>query len=151
LSEESMPKWPLYASISMGLLYMIVGIVYVLSGFGAIHSLPASEDIIGSLMLFIVSAVFLTGVKPLLKGQEDGYAFTLVATAIAAILFVLQLIVVGTNALGLIIGLEDWMDWTPLNSLSPAIWLFGIILIGVALLRVTGRLGGERGVFPIGG
>ncbi|MDF1541249.1 MAG: hypothetical protein P1Q69_20290 [Candidatus Thorarchaeota archaeon] len=151
MAEEQIPAWPLYANTVFGILYLIVAILYTLSGFGLILPLPASDDVIGSLMLFIVSVVYLAGIKPLMRGLKDGYAFTLVATVLAAILFVLHLIVFATDALGWILGLENWLNWAPLGSLSPAIWLFGMILVGIAILRLTDRMGGEKGIFPIGG
>ncbi len=151
MSEEQAPTWPLFANAVLGPLYLLVAVLYTLSGFGLILPLPASEDVIGSSMLYIVSAVYLAGIKPLMNGVREGYAYTLVATVLAAILFILHLIVFGTNILGSMLGLDDWIGWTPLDSLSPAIWLFGLILVGAALLRLTDRLGGEKGIFPIGG
>ncbi|MHA1907019.1 MAG: hypothetical protein ACW98Y_06980 [Candidatus Thorarchaeota archaeon] len=151
MGEEEIPKWPLYASISLAILYILTGIIYILSGLGLVISLPASNDIIGSFMLLIVGGVYLVGIQYLLKQQREGYAFTLVATALAAVLFALHSIVFGTNALGAILGLEDWIHWTPLDSLSPGLWLFGVIAIIIGCLKLTDRLGGEKGIFPIEG
>ena len=146
-----MPRWPLHASIGLGTLYIGTGFIYILSGFGILPGLPASNDVIGSFMLLIVGMVYLVGIQHLQAQRREGYAFILVATTLAAVLFALHSIVLGTNALGSFLGLEDWIDWTPLESLSPGIWLFGVILVIIGGLRLTGRLGGEKGIFPIEG
>ena len=149
LGEEHIPKWPLYANITLGSIYILTGIIYILSGLGFIISLPASNDIIGSIMLLIVGGVYIVGIQYLIDQRREGYAFTIVATALATVLFVLHTIVFGTNALGSLLGLDDWIEWVPLDSLSPGIWLYGIIAIAIVFLKLTDRLGGEKGIFPM--
>ncbi len=151
MGEDNIPRWPLYACIGLGPLYILTGFIYILSGFGLFPVLPASNDVIGSFMLLIVGMVYIVGIQHLKAQRREGYAFILVATGLAAVLFALHSIVFGTNALGSFLGLEDWIHWTPLDSLSPGIWLFGVILLMIGGLRLTGRLGGEKGIFPIEG
>jgi uncharacterized membrane protein len=149
LADSQFPRWPLYASISLGALYIIAGTLYIFSGLGFIIALPSSSDIISSFMLLIVGTVYIVGIKYLKEQKREGYAFTIVATALATVLFFLHVIVFGTNALGSFLGLEDWVDWTPFDNLSPGILLYGIIALSMAFLKLTGRLGGEKGIFPL--
>ncbi|MCK5151318.1 MAG: hypothetical protein KAQ65_05750, partial [Candidatus Thorarchaeota archaeon] len=97
MGEDNMPRWPFLASIGLGTLYIVTGFIYILSGFGFLPVLPASNDIIGSFMLLIVGIVYIVGIQHLKAQQREGYAFILVATALAAVLFALHTIVFGTN------------------------------------------------------
>ncbi len=151
MANGEFPTWPLYASIYLGLVYLVTGIIYIFSGLGFLAILPSSNDFIGSIMLIIVGTVYLTSIPHLVNKEREGYAFTLVATTLALVLFVLHIIVLGTNALGSLLGLEDWIGWIVFDDLSPGLWLFGFVLIIITALKITGKLGGERGIFPLEG
>ncbi len=151
MSDGELPSWPLYLSGLFGLAYLIIGLVYLLSAVGVIMPLAGASDPIASLMLLIVAIVYLTGVPMLSRGNREGYAFTLVATLLAALLFFLQILVLASNALGWLLRFSDWANWTILQDVGPSLWLFMFVLMAMAFLKVSGRLGGEKGVFPIGG
>lgn len=151
MGEERLPLWPLCLSSLFGSLYLLVGVLDVLSQIGLIAVPFTTGDLIASLMLLIVGSVFITGTPLLHKGEREGYAFTLVATTLAGILFLLQLFVFASNGLGWILGFEDWIEWTPISDITPSIWLFSLILLTMGILRGFKMLGGEKGIFPIGG
>ncbi|MFW9907568.1 MAG: hypothetical protein ACFFEF_03260 [Candidatus Thorarchaeota archaeon] len=151
MGKTSLSKWPFYANAVLGALYTIIGFLYLILGFGYTFSLPGSSDMISSLMLVIVGSVYLTGLKPLRDRQFEGYAYTLVASGLAAVLFALHLIVIGTNALGRLLAFDDWINWSPLDDFSPAIWLFFVILIAAAYLKLTGRIPIENKMMHAGG
>ena len=79
--------------------------------------------------------VFLAGVRPLRRGEREGFAYIAVGIFLAGVLFVLQLFILSTNYLGWILGFEDWVDWTPLLDITPTVWLFFIILLIFGIAR----------------
>jgi hypothetical protein len=151
LSDTQFPRWPLYLSGLFGLAYLVFGFVYLLSGVGVIMPLPGASDPIASLMLVIVSIVYLSGTPMLSRGDREGYAFPLVATILAALLFFLQILVLASDTLGWLLGFSDWATWTALQDASPSLWLFLLVLTTMAFLKFSNRLGGEKGIFPIVG
>ncbi len=151
MSKEGFPEWPLYLSFLFGSLYIFIGLIDIFSALGY-YTLPyTSGDIIASLMMVIVGTVYISGTPSLHNGEREGYAYTLVATTLASILFLLQVLVLGSNALGWLLQFEDWMQWNAFTDLTPPIWVFSLILITMGILRISGQLGGERGIFPTGG
>ncbi|MBD3406895.1 MAG: hypothetical protein GF411_12330 [Candidatus Lokiarchaeota archaeon] len=117
-------------------LTALTGLVYI--GVGIIHtSLFVTQntifgfpmDPIQGLLLVIVGFVFIGGIKPLQKKSMEGYAFVIVGGILATLLFLLQMIVIGTNLLGWYLQLEDWINWSLANDISPAIWLFPLTVL----------------------
>ncbi len=151
MAEERLPRWPLYLSLLFGVLYAIAGIIDILTVVGYISTPLSTGDLIASLMMVIVGTVYLAGTPSLQKGEREGYAFTLVATTLAAILFILQVLVFLSNGLGWLLRFDDWLEWNILSDLTPSIWLFLLILLAMGILRSLKLLGGEKGIFPIGG
>ena len=147
---DSKGTWPFIASLVIGLLYLSVGIISLISGMGIIPPIPFFGDIINAFMIIIVGIVYLTGAKPLMKGDREAFAFAIVGSALAAVLFILQAIVIGTNFLGWILQLNDWIDWNPINDIVPSLWLFVIVLLTIGFLKITNRIGGQKGIFPLG-
>jgi hypothetical protein len=64
----------------------------------------------------------------LIRNKHDGYAFLVVGAILAGLLFVLQFIILGTNALGWLLQFEDWLNWNVVDDLTPQLWLFPIVL-----------------------
>ncbi len=151
MADRELPRWPMYLNGLFGLAYLVFGVFYLLSGVGAIVPVAGASDPIGSLMLVIVSVVYIAGLPMLSKGETEGYAFTLVATVLAALLFFLQILVLASDALGWFLGFSDWADWSVLQDAGPSLWLFLFVILAMGILRFSGRLGGEKGIFPTGG
>lgn len=151
MAEEKLPMWPLYLSLLFGWLYVVVGIADIMGTLGFIAQVFTTGDVIASMMMIIVGTVYITGTPSLHRREREGYAFTLVATTLAAILFVLHVLVFASNGLGWLLGFEDWIGWNALSDLTPPIWLFLLILLAMGILRSRKLLGGEKGIFPIGG
>lgn len=141
---------PVFALVS-GLSYLLVGILQILSSFGLIAPIMGFSDIVGGFLLIIIASVFLSGVKPLLEKDQEGFAFLTVGFILAGIMFGLQLLVILTNSLGWILGFQNWLSWNIMNDLTPSLWMFFILLIMAGLLWVEGSLrektqGAKRGV-----
>jgi hypothetical protein len=79
-------------------------------------------------MLIIVGVIFLHVIRPISTGDIEGFAFLNVGVLLAALLFGLQIIVILTNGLGWIAGLEDWADWAFAQDITPSLWLFILVL-----------------------
>ncbi|TXT55254.1 MAG: conserved membrane protein of unknown function [Candidatus Thorarchaeota archaeon] len=113
----------------IGLLYIVVGtiqeILFVIQY--PVFGIPL--DPIQALLLLVVGAVYLTGINHMRIKLEEGYAFVLVGSILAGLIFILQIIVIGTNALGWFLQLEDWSGWTIWQDITPSIWLFPFAMV----------------------
>ena len=107
-----------------GASYGILGLLQIIVGIGVVNPNALISDPIGGIMLVIVALVYISGIRPLLGENQEGYAHLAVGAIIGGILFVLQLIILGTNALGWWLQLEDWSEWVLLGDLTPALLLF---------------------------
>jgi hypothetical protein len=133
-------KWPSILALVVGLAYAGVGTVQVLVALGIIWPLIGFTDLVGGFLLIIVAAVFLTGVKPLSKDEQEGYAFIAVGYILAAVLFALQILVIITNALGWFLRFENWLAWNILNDITPSLWMFLVLMTSTGALWILGHL-----------
>ncbi|HDQ06438.1 MAG TPA: hypothetical protein ENN36_06940 [Candidatus Bathyarchaeota archaeon] len=135
-----------YSSV-IGMLYAIFGILEILVGWGefvgtGVSIIPPLEvagvnvvppDVFGGIMLIIIGAVYLTGVKQQAKGEREGLSFLLVGSLLAAIFFGVYVVIMLANGVGYIFQFEDWLEWIWLDDLRPGIWLFLLALPGAYL------------------
>ncbi len=133
-------KWPAILALVVGLTYGGIGGLQLLVSIGLVGPITGFTDLVGGLLLVIVAVVFLTGVRPLLKNEQEGYAFIAVGYILAAVLFALQILVILTNALGWILRYESWLDWNIFNDITPSLWMFVILMTGTGSLWVVGNL-----------
>jgi hypothetical protein len=138
LPEEG--RWPSILTLSIGLGYLVVGIIQVLASIGIIPSIVGFTDIIGGFLLIIVASVFLTGYRPLSQNNQEGYAFIAVGYILAAVMFALQVLVILTNALGWLLQFEDWLAWNVINDITPSFWMFLVLMTGTGSLWVLGSM-----------
>jgi len=124
-----------YAALA-GASYGVFGVLQILMGIGIVNPNSLTSDPIGGIMLVVVALVYISGVRPLLGEDREGYAYLAVGAILGGILFVLQLIILGTNALGWWLQLEDWSEWILFSDLTPALLLFiPVLLISVPMHR----------------
>lgn len=138
LPEDS--RWPSVFTLIIGVAYLCVGVVQILSSLQLITPLIGFSDLIGGFLLIIVASVFLTGVRPLSENNQEGYAFIAVGYILAALLFGLQILVIVTNGLGWFLRLEDWLAWSILSDITPSLWMFIILMTGTGTLWVIGNM-----------
>ena len=124
----------------IGIAYLFVGVLQILSSFQLIIPLVGFSDLIGGFLLIIVSSVFLTGVKPLSENNQEGYAFIAVGYILAALLFGLQILVILTNGLGWFLRFEDWIAWSIWNDITPSLWMFVILMTATGSIWVIGNM-----------
>ena len=134
-------------SFVIGILYAIFGILEILVGWGDLIGtgdslIPPLElagvnvvppDVFGGIMLIIIGAVYLTGVKQQARGKREGLSFLLVGSLLAAIFFGVYLAIMLANGVGYVFQFEDWLEWIWLDDLRPGIWLFLLALPGTYL------------------
>ncbi|MFW9793255.1 MAG: hypothetical protein ACFFEE_03045 [Candidatus Thorarchaeota archaeon] len=133
-------KWPSIFTLIIGLSYLTVGVLQVLSSVGVVPPIIGFADLIGGFLLIIVASVFLTGVKPLSENNQEGYAFIAVGYILAAVMFTLQVLVILTNALGWFLQYQDWLAWNIMNDITPSLWMFIILMTGTGSLWVIGNM-----------
>jgi hypothetical protein len=133
-------KWPSVFTFVIGVAYVSVGVLQILSSLQLIAPIPGFSDFIGGFLLIIIASVFLTGVKPLSQNNQEGYAFIAVGYILAALLFALQILVILTNGLGWFLRFEDWIAWNFWNDFTPSLWMFIILMTGTGALWVIGNM-----------
>lgn len=133
-------KWPSILALVAGLSYGGVGFLQLLVSLQIVAPITGFNDLIGGFLLIIVASIFLTGVKPLSRDEKEGYAFIAVGYGLAAILFVLQVMVIITNALGWVLQFEDWLAWNIYSDITPSLWIFLILMIATGALWIFGSL-----------
>ena len=138
LPEEG--RWPSIFSLVIGLGYLLIGSIQVLSSIGILAPIIGFSDLIGGFLLIIIASVFLTGAKPLSENNQEGYAFIAVGYILAAVMFALQIFVILTNALGWLLQFEDWVAWNIINDITPSLWMFIILMTGTGSLWAVGNL-----------
>ena len=120
----------------VGAEYGILGVLQILVGLDVVNPNSLIDDPVGGIMLVVVALVYISGVRPLLEEDREGYAYLAVGAILGGILFVLQLIILGTNALGWWLQLEDWSEWIFLGDLTPALLLFiPVLLVSIPMHR----------------
>jgi len=133
-------RWPSIFTLVIGIAYLCVGVVQILSSLNLITPIIGFTDLVGGFLLIIVASIFLTGVKPLAENNQEGYAFIAVGYILAALLFGLQILVVLTNALGWFLRFEDWISWNILVDITPSLWMFIIMMTGTGSLWVISNM-----------
>jgi len=135
-------------SLFIGTTYAIFGILEILIGWGEfigtgvplIQSIELAGvtlvplDVFGGIMLIIIGAVYLTGVRQQARGKREGLAFLLVGSLLAAIFFCVYMAIMLANGVGYMFQFEDWLEWIWLDDLRPGIWLFLLALPGAYLV-----------------
>jgi len=132
--------WASRLALVVGSAYAGVGVIQILVALGIIVPLIGFSDLVGGALLIIVAAVFLTGVKPLSKNEQEGYAFIVVGYILAAVLFALQVMAIITNAMGWLLRFEAWLAWNLLNDITPSLWMFLVLMTTTGALWILGNL-----------
>ncbi|TFF92759.1 hypothetical protein EU546_07215 [Candidatus Thorarchaeota archaeon] len=125
----------------LGLLYLITGVLQVGISIGLLPVVMGMTDLLGAILLLVVSAVFMTGIKHLRKGEREGVSFLVVGIIIAGLVCGVQLVIIGTGALGWFLGFEDWSGWTLQQNLTPSVWLFLLTLGVLGISHLSKRFG----------
>lgn len=122
-------------SLIAGLLYILLGLLQLFSGLekvfpAAAMQLPLTEilfvpaDIIGALVMLLIGTVFMYGVMEMRAGIYEGVSYTFVGILLSLIFALIYLLVSTGNMLeAYLLNNEEFIGWTPLSDLRPAIYL----------------------------
>lgn len=118
-------------AFTMGVLYVITGLLQALAGAGLL-SLPLFPgSFMGALVLLVIGSVFLFGHRELADAHPEGQAFIVVGILLSLMFGVLYMLVLGANALSAhVLKSEDFEDWTLLDGLRPELYLSILSLFG---------------------
>ena len=133
-------KWPSVLTLVVGIAYLSVGIIQILSSLQIIIPIIGFSDLIGGFLLIIIAAVFLTGVPLLSRNDQEGYAYIAVGYILAALLFGLQILVILTNFLGWVLRFQDWIAWNIWSDVTPSFWMFIILMTATGSIWVIGNM-----------
>jgi|GEM_PF-804824 hypothetical protein len=147
-------KWAIY-SLCIGLASVIFGLLELASGLSLAYGVDWSEwgistafihpDIFSGIMMAIIGAIFLFGVRQQWRGNQEAASFIVVGTLLSALFFGVYLAMMGANAIGASLynavpadsvyaeSVADWEGWTWLSDMRPGIWMFTFVLPGLYL------------------
>lgn len=158
-SNGNVGKGTAVYSLSLGLTYLIFGLLELSFGLDQAWNLDWLQwnvssaliypDMFGGCMLIIIGVVFLFGVSLQRHGNQEGISFLVVGTILAMVFFVVHMAIMASHAIGYSVyhvtpepyadPVADWAEWSWLDDLRPAIWLFVFALPGVQLMLQTWR------------
>ncbi|WP_321429529.1 hypothetical protein [uncultured Methanolobus sp.] len=127
-------KEKVFAALT-GVLYASFGLLNILQGFGIDTGMPGSlfipGDILGGFCLVIIGAVFLNGLREMLKGINAGVSFVYVGILMSLIFAAVYLLIMGGNLLDSFIVPDDYEGWSVMESFRPGIYLGILSLLGI--------------------
>ena len=115
-------------STTAGLLYLAAASMQILRIMGLVGFWFLTPDVVIVFLLLVLAGVFLSGVLPLKHRKRQAIAFPTVGLILSALLFVLKIAILFTNALGWILSFEDWQTWSLAMDFEPTLWTFPIII-----------------------
>ncbi|MDD4568285.1 MAG: hypothetical protein PHU37_10320 [Methanoculleus chikugoensis] len=118
----------------LGVLYAACGLLQVVqAAFGPVESLEAlliSGNIFSGFVLLVIGSVFLTGVRKLSGGTEDGVPFIYVGILLSVGLGLVELLALcALGADAYLIG--EWADWSAADAVNPLLYLAVIGVLGL--------------------
>jgi hypothetical protein len=118
-----------------GVLYASFGLLNILEGFGIDTGMAGSlfipGDILGGFCLVVIGAVFLNGLREMLKGINAGVSFVYVGILMSLIFAAVYLLIMGGNLLDSYIVPDDYEGWSVMESFRPGIYLGLLSLLGI--------------------
>lgn len=118
-----------------GLLYTIVGILEILTGFGVAGAMQSFADVFrvvgdpfNGFVLLVIGFVFLKGVRPAISGDREGISYVAGGAVLASTLLGFYVLNAFSNGIGFFLGFEDWLAWTIMDDVKPGVilWLFTV-------------------------
>jgi hypothetical protein len=124
----------LWFSVVVGIAYLFFGLMQVLSSIGVMPEISIfPADLMGGLLLIVISFVFLFGARELSFGEQEGVSYVYVGIVLSLIMMGIYVFIVLGNLLSaaLVPILEDGpFEWDLISELRPVIFLGVLSLIG---------------------
>ena len=123
-----------------GSLYIIIGILQILTSFGDFLIIEIylliPNDIIGGFILIVIGSVYSFGVYEVRKGIFEGVAYFYVGIILSIFFMMIYSLILLVNYIQAnLFQLEEFSNWTPLDDLKPGIYLGILAIIGFILWR----------------
>ncbi len=142
LWEEVETALPL--TVILCLTYLVASAPELLQTVGVLDEGPLMPDVMDAIIMLVIAAVFATGAKHLRRDDGAGVAFLMAGVVLATIVFILRGIVLLSNLLGAVLGLEGWLDWTVSQDLRVSMLAYAVVAISVGGVLLADRLGRGR-------
>ena len=130
-------------SATLGLLYVLMGLLEIVGGFGVEIPLLAGVagafyvvgDSFSGFVLVVIGAVYLGGLGAVSGGDRKGLSYVSVGALMSTALLALYIANILSNGLGLVLGFEDWLEWTLMDDLRPGLLLWVLAIPAVLIAR----------------
>lgn len=132
----------IYSTI-LGLLYVLMGLLEIVGWFGVEIPMLAGVagaffvvgDAFAGFVLVVIGAVYLSGLGAVSRGDREGLSYISVGALMSTVLLALYIANILSNGLGLVLGFEDWLEWTLMDDLRPGLllWVLAIPAVLVAV------------------
>ncbi|MEO2116961.1 MAG: hypothetical protein ABGW92_00940 [Methanocaldococcus sp.] len=120
-------------SLIFGFLFTISGIVEIIIGIYSILGVKIElplfvGDIFGGLALLAIGITYFLGVKKAVNKDIKAVSYLFTASIISLGIGIIAFLILIADAIGFLLGFEDWVDWEFFNDLTIYLVL-GIIAI----------------------
>ena len=120
-------------SLIFGLLFTISGIIEITIGICSILEfeikLPLfAGDAFGGLSLLAVGITYFLGVKKALSEDIRAVSYLFTASIVGLGIGIIAFLLLISNAMGFLLGFEDWEDWSIFSNLNVYL-ILGILAI----------------------
>ncbi|ACV24584.1 hypothetical protein [Methanocaldococcus fervens] len=110
-------------SLVFGLLFLFSGgievVVWICSVVGVESELPLFVgDVFGGLALLAVGITYLLGVKKAVNEDIRAISYLFTASIVGLGIGIIALLLLIANAIGFLLGFDDWADWSIFNDLN---------------------------------
>jgi len=127
-------KWLGAYALALGLACLTAGLMEISGGYG--EMIPG--DVFGGLVLVVIAATYLNGVKGVCEGGHGGLSFLMGGVFLTMVFGGLYLLIIGADALIYLMGEAEEMP--ALVDLRPAIW---IAILSLPLAYMVRKLTGN--------
>ncbi len=127
----------------IGMLYAVLGAIEIFGWLG-LEILPqlarfffVANDAFNGFVLLVIGLVYLKGVGSVMRGEREGLSYVNVGALMSTVLLALYAANILSNGLGLVLGFEDWLEWTVWNDFRPGLilWVLAIPAVYFALKK----------------
>lgn len=125
-----------WLSLIVGIVYVIFGLVEILSIFGFIPVVEfIAPDPLAGFVLIVIGGIYVNGFHSLRVGDKRALGFPLVASILSGAFAALFLLVLIADAIeAYIICNEEFVGWVWYHDLRPEIYLFLLTLPIILIL-----------------
>ena len=120
-------------SLIFGLLFAVSGIVEIILGLYSILGVKIKlplflGDAFGGLALLAVGVAYFLGVKKAVDKDIKAISYLFTASIIGLGIGIIAFLILMSDAIGFLLGFEDWADWSVFNDITIYL-LLGILAI----------------------